>query len=407
MKNILIFLMLVFVFSSVNAQTVNIVLKNNTVITGNVVQEAPEFILLSNDIGEIKLNRQNIESITYTQNEPENEIVNPTSNFSKNKSVLNDLVLIYLKDGDVVSGKLIAKSLDVILVKTESGNLTIPKRELLKIEYLSKEFSERGEVVIAHLSNGNKFEGNIYYEDNQNLILDTKIGRLTIDKNNLRTVEYTGETGKGEDTLERFSVKEEDTTKTIRKSIDAVVNTPKVQRHLEPRLDIISAGYSPSFGADYKTGFGIGYASKFLLSEMDGFYISALGGLNLNYFALNSSAFTDEPIPVSASGGVFLTTVSAGASFTLLQQSASQYEFYIAPQLEANIVYKNLTKSFPSYPFFNSKVAETKFIFGIGNKIGIDMLFEGMKIGLSYDSHFLFGDEDYNMISINFTKKFF
>ena len=176
---------------------------------------------------------------------------------------------------------------------------------------------------------------------------------------------------------------------------------------VEKRLDMISLGYSPSFGADYGTGLGLNYASKFLLSQMDGFYISAMGGLNLNYFSLNKDNFSNEIPTVSASGATFITTISAGASFTLYQQASSKYEFYIAPQLEANIIYKSLTLEYPSYPAFDTKVSTTEFVFGIGNRIGFDMLFDDMKVGVSYDSHFLFGDEDFNTISLNFTKKLF
>ncbi len=312
MKNILILLIAVFVFSTVEAQTVNVVLKNSKVVVGEVVQEEPEHLVIVNDMGQIRINRQNIESISYDQfaklessakNLEGGNVNFNKSNSDKNDIVLNDLVLVYLKNGDIISGTLLAKSLDVILVKTEAGSLTIPKKQLQKIEYLSGEFSERGEVVIARLLNGNRFEGNIYYEDFKNLIIDTKVGRLTIDKANLRAIEYTGEKGKGDDTLKEYAIKEDVLKNTQEAKAEKYIPSVKEQPFVEPRLDILSLGYAPTFGADYSTGLGLGYSSKFLISHMDGFYISAFGGLNLNYFSLNSDAFTNEPFPVSASGG--------------------------------------------------------------------------------------------------------
>ena len=399
MRNFLILIIIASFLSTISAQTVNIVLKNSKVVVGEVVQESPEFVIITNDTGELKISRLLIESITYKSSEQ----IDSEGNFvakSKNKLshipdkvVLDDLVLVFLEDEDVVSGRLVAKSLDVIIVQTESGSLTIPKREINKIEYITSEFSERGEVVIAYLANQTHFEGNIYFEDANNLILDTKIGRLTIDKKNLRSIEYTGESGQGDESL----LAEFANAKQV--SPDA----PTVQK----RLDMVSFGYSPSFGADYGTGLGLNYASKFLLSQMDGFYISAIGGLNLNYFTLNEDNFKDVVPTVSASGATFITTINLGAAFTLYQAASSKYEFYIAPQLEANIIYKSLTLEYPSYPAFDTKVSSTEFVFGIGNRIGFDMLFDDMKVGVSYDSHFLFGDEDFNTISLNFTKKLF
>lgn len=403
MRNFLILIIIASFLSTISAQTVNIVLKNSKVVIGEIVQESPEFVIITNDTGELKVSRLLIESITYKSSEQTeiegNIVVKSKNRFSDNiamsdKVVLDDLVLIFLKNEDVVSGRLVAKSLDVIIVQTESGSLTIPKREIDKIEYLSSEFSERGEVVIAHLANQTYFEGNIYFEDANNLILDTKIGRLTIDKKNLRSIEYTGETGQGDETL---------LTEFASARQVSGGGLPAVQK----RLDMISLGYSPSFGAEYGTGLGLNYSSKFLLSQLDGFYISAIGGLNFNYFTLNKDNFKNENPTVSASGGTLISTIIAGAAFTLYQQASSKYEFYIAPQLEANIIYKSLTKEYPSFPAFDSKVSTTEFVFGIRNKIGFDMLFDDMKVGVSYDSHFLFGDEDYNTISLNFTKKLF
>ena len=186
------------------------------------------------------------------------------------KFVINDPVVVYLKNGSVVSGLLLAKSLNMVMLQTESGNLTIPKQDLLKIEYISSEYAERGDVVIAILNNGKQFEGNIYFEDSDNLTLDTEIGRLTLPKNKLRTIEYTGETGIGEMTL-----------------ADQYSNITINKRYILPRYDVIELGYASSFGTDFGAGFGLGYQSRFNLAQFEGMNLSAVGGLSLNYFGLN------------------------------------------------------------------------------------------------------------------------
>lgn len=174
------FMILIFIVASVitiSAQSVNVVFKSGKVVIGEVVQEEANYLVIVNDTGELKIDRQNIESISYKSKEKQNVIPSNdnTSNSYYDKIVLDDMVVIYLKEDEIVSGTLIAKGLDVVIINTKDGMLTIPKRQIDKIEYLSGEFAERGEVVVAYLANGTKFEGNIYFEDFKSLILDTKM----------------------------------------------------------------------------------------------------------------------------------------------------------------------------------------------------------------------------------------
>ncbi len=213
-KNIIIALGLTFALSiSLFAQEVNVVLKNDKVIVGRVIEENPDYLLIDYDLGQLKIDRQNVESITYNpfvklgkKGELEKSEITDTNSEKVLKFVINDPVVVYLKNGKVVSGLLLAKSLDMVMLQTEDGNLTIPKFDLLKIEYISSEYAERGDVVNVYLNNGTRFEGNIYFEDSKNLTLDTEVGRLTLPKNKLRTIEYTGKTGISETTLaEQYS----------------------------------------------------------------------------------------------------------------------------------------------------------------------------------------------------------
>jgi len=383
-------------FINTYAQEVNIVLKNSKVIVGRIVEEKPDYLLMDYELGQLKIDRQNIESITYnpfikldaTQNED-----SLNSNSEKGyKFVINDPVVVYLKNGNVVSGLLLAKSLSMIMLQTDSGNLTIPKNELSKIEYISSEYAERGELVIAYLTNGKRFEGNIYFEDSENLTLDTEVGRLTVPKNNLRTIEYTGKTGISESSLsDQYS--------------DLTMN----KRYILPHYDIIEVSYNSKFGTNYGSGFGIGYQSRFNLSQLEGMNISAVGGLSLNYFGLNTDNIVNSSQSISADlkGGAFITTIGVGGQLNIYPQTSSFYDFYVSPILESHIIYKLFEQTYPSFPQFNTKETSTDFKFGLGTRFGVEFLFDSFKLGLQYNMHTIFSSDGYNQISITLVNNLF
>ena len=398
MKSVLIIILFVVtMFNTLIAQSVNVVLKNSKVVVGDIVEENSQYILVANDLGQIKLYRENIESITFnpfvkmkTSYKDQNNTSKKDSVSNGYKFVLNDRVVVHLQNGNVVSGLLLAKSLDMIMIQTEVGNLTIPKKDLKILEYVSNEYAERGEVVIVRLNNGTSFEGNIYFEDSDNLSIDTQLGRLTIDKVNLRSIEYTGKYGFGEVSL-----------------IDQYSNISIGRTRVEPRLDVFSIGVSPGFGDDFKPGYAFTYEDRFLLDEFRGFYLSGLGRFGATYFPLNQDIFQNDPFGVSAKGGALLTTIGGGISISVYPQESSFFDFSIAPILEGHLIYTTLELNYPSFPSQNSKVTETTFKFGAGTKIALDFIFDGWKLGASYDLHFIFGAEDYNVLSLNFIKKVF
>lgn len=398
MKSILIIILFVSsAYSSLLAQTVNVVLKNSKVVVGDLVEENPEYILVANDLGQIKVPRENIESITFNPYVKMKTTYKGTNNNTNNDSVpdgykfvLNDRVVVHLKNGNVVSGILLAKSIDMIMIQTEVGSLTIPKKDLQMLEYISNEYAERGEVVIVHLNNGTNLEGNIYFEDSDNLSIDTELGRLVLDKKNLRSIEYTGKYGLGETSL-----------------VDQYSNIQIGRTQVESRLDVFSFGVSPGFGVDFKPGYALSYESRFLLHEFKGFYLSGLGRFGTTYFPLNQDNFKNDPFGVSAKGGALLTTIGGGISISVYPQESSFFDFSIAPILEGHLVYKTLELNYPSFPSQNSKETETKFRFGVGTKVALDFIFDGWRLGASYDLHFIFGDEDYNLVSVNFIKELF
>lgn len=399
-KNIIIALVLTFAFSiGAFAQEVNVVLKNDKVIVGRVIEENPDFLLLDYDLGQLKIDRQNIESITYNpfvklgkKGELEKSEITDTNSEKVLKFVINDPVVVYLKNGKVVSGLLLAKSLDMVMLQTEDGNLTIPKFDLIKIEYISSEYAERGDVVNVYLNNGTRFEGNIYFEDSKNLTLDTEVGRLTLPKNKLRTIEYTGKTGISETTLaEQYS------------------QLDMNKRFILPRYDVIELGYASSFGTDFGSGFGLGYQSRFSISQFEGMNLSAVGGLSLNYFGLNKdNIITQNPtLAVDLKGGAFITTIGVGGQLNIYPQTSSFYDFYVAPILEAHLVYTTLEQKYPSYPQFDTKETKTEFKFGLGTRFGVEFLFDSFRVGLQYNMHTIFGEDGFNQVSLTFTKNLF
>ncbi|MEO8233259.1 MAG: hypothetical protein ABI638_13325 [Ignavibacteriota bacterium] len=398
-KNIIITLVLTIAFSiSALAQEVNIVLKNDKVVVGRVVEEKADYILLDYELGQLKIDRQNIESITYNPfimlgEKNDNQAPNSIDNNPQKglKFVINDPVVVYLKNDKVVSGLLLAKSLDMIMLQTESGNLTIPKRDLLKIEYISSEYAERGDVVSVFLNNGTRFEGNIYFEDSKNLTLDTEVGRLTLPKTKLRSIEYTGKTGINETNL-----------------ADQYANISVNKRYILPRYDVFELGYSSSFGTEYGSGLGIGYQSRFSLAEFEGMNLSAVGGLSFNYFGLNKDAFISTTTnPVSVKGGAFITTLGVGGQLNIYPQTSSFYDFYVAPILEAHLAYTSLEQSYPSFPSAYKKETKTEFKFGLGARFGVEFLFDSFKLGLQYHLHTIFGNDGFNQVSVSFVKNIF
>jgi RNase P/RNase MRP subunit p29 len=396
-RNIIIALVFVFVFSAgIFAQEVSVVLKNSKVVVGRIVEEKPEYLILDYELGQLRVDRNSIETISYNpfvRLEPTDTYDNTEKEFSRaHRFTLKDPVVVYLRNGNVVAGLLLAKSLNMVMLQTESGNLTIPKRDLQKIEYISGEYAERGEIVIAFLNNGQRFEGNIYFEDSNELSLDTELGRLTLPKNKLRSLEYTGKTGVSKLTM-------------ADQYLSAVIN----QRFILPRYDVIDIGYTTKFGPNFGPGFGLGYQSRFSMAQFEGLNLSAVAGLSLNYFALNDDNIIQQNPTLAANlkGGAFITTIGAGGQLNIYPQTASFYDFYVAPMIESHLIYTRLEQEYPSFPQFNTSETKTEFKFGLGVKFGAEFLFDSFRLGLQYNMHYIFGTDGFNQFSLTFVKPLF
>ncbi|MBI5661761.1 MULTISPECIES: hypothetical protein [Ignavibacterium] len=395
------FKFLVILFLTINvgvntfAQDVSVVLKNSKVVAGRLVEEKPEHIVLITDTGELKIERGNIQTITFnpfTEINPSNSDDEYEKLVRGHKFTLKDPVVVYFRNGNVVSGMLLAKSLDMVMLQTESGNLTVNKKDIQKIEYISSEYAERGEIVVAHLTNGQRYQGNIYFEDSNELTLDTELGRLSIPKNKLRMLEYTGRKGTPQFTL-----------------VDQYIAATDIKRYLQPRYDVIDAGYTTKFGTIYGPGFGLGYQSRFTIEQFESVYLSAVGGLAFNYFGLNEENIIQRNPNITANlrGGAFITTINAGGQLNIYPRTSSFYDLYISPVLEGHLIYKSLDQEYPSFPQFNSSEKSTDFKFGIGIRFGAEFLFDSFSIGVHYNNHIIFGADGFNQFSVTFVKTLF
>lgn len=368
------------------SQNAALFLKNGKSLEGRIVQETNDSITLANDLGEVKIRRMEVEKIYYS----------PLPNMtgladSLLRQPLNDHVVVHLKNGEVVDGLLIAKSPTMIMVQADLGRFTVPKQDVKLVEYVSEPFAERGEAVRLTLTTGNRIDGYLYSEDRNALTLITNLGRLTIDKKDLRSIEY-GASVK----VRRPGLKQEYAT--------TMALSPFAAAPLQRRQDTFEAGYSSHFGANYATGGIIGYGNRYNLKTFQSFSLNAAGNLTLGAFTLNKNVISTTSVPgqIEAVGAAVVTTLGVGMPIHLYPTEGSAYEFFLTPQIETHLIYKTLKKSYPSFPSLDSEERTTDFRFGLGSRIGMEWSFaQKWKAGLSFNIHFIFGESDYNSFNLH------
>jgi len=384
---ILPFAFLIFVSSStlLYSQNAALFLKNGKSLEGRIVQETNDSITLANDLGEVKIRRIEVEKIYYSP------LPNTTGLAdSLLRQPLNDHVVVHLKNGEVVDGLLIAKSPTMIMVQADLGRFTVPKQDVKLVEYVSEPFAERGEAVRLTLTTGNRIDGYLYSEDRSALTLITNMGRLTIDKNDLRSIEYGAS----------VKIRRPD----FKKEYAATALSPFAVAPLQRRQDTFEAGYSSHFGANYATGGVIGYGNRYNLKTFQSFALNAAGNLTLGAFTLNKNVISTTSVPgqIEAVGAAVVTTLGVGMPIHLYPTEGSSYEFFLTPQIETHIIYKTLKKTYPSFPSLDSEVRTTDFRFGLGSRIGMEWsLGQNWKAGLSFNIHFIFGESDYNSFNLH------
>lgn len=395
---------LVFLLSgALFAKKATLTLKNGNVVTGEVVEETPEYVILENGMGQIKISRDNIGSISYDAFRSFKE-GQPLADDDNASEPLSDRVVVHYKNGDVVDGFILAKSLSMVMIATENGRLTIPKKDIRMIEYVSNAYAERGEPAIVKLENGTKLEGYIYHEDKHTLTIETELGRLSVDKSKLRSIEYAEV---------KLPVAKKKEPKRLPVSTPLVVeegpSAPPAELVLEERTDILQIGYSPRFGSNYSPGIVLGYRSRFPFKSSNSYQLNFEGGIDFNIFSLDKDAFTGETTsaPSTVTGGAFVTTISAGMPIHFFPSNGSKYQFFLAPALEAHVVYKKLDREFPSFPQLNTSFAETNFNFGPGLRTGLELISSKWRAGIVYNAHLILGENDYGQVNFYIVKKLF
>ena len=380
-------ILLVLNANEICAKDATILLKNMKKISGKVVEDVAEYILLSTDFGELKIYRGDIESIFYE------EYSKPVSESDiLEKDFLNDHVVVHLQDENVVDGILIAKSSTMAMLKTDLGRLTIPKQDIKLLEYVSRAFAERGDPVRVKLTNNVILDGYLYHEDRSVLTVTTKTGRLTIDKEDLRSIEYN------------VPVRFESPTKKKEEYIATGLEVPVLKRPLLKRQDTFELGYSSQFGEDYAAGAMFVYRNRYSLFNFKTLALNIETNLGVAAFSLNKDVLTRTNIPgaVTATGAAVVSTFGIGFPIHLYPLEGSAYKFFLTPLLQSNLVYKSLKKSYPSFPSLDSEVRATEFKFGLGSRLGLEWgIAKKWNVGLSFDMHFLLKETDFNVVSLH------
>ena len=392
--------LLFFTSGQAASDEVKVILYNGKSIQGTLVEENQDYVVVLNDLGQIRTRRSAIESVLYLQRPEARTAAAPAD--SLEQQPLDDLVVVHLVNGETTNGNLISKSLDSIMLRTEWGRLTIPKTQVRLIEYVNSEFAERGEPVTARLTSGNVLQGYIYYEDRNTVALETSIGRLTLDKKQLRSLEYHTAVKPIKSPRLQKSAAEP------RESAPAALSTAAApmqrSRDIKKRQDSFFLGYAPQFGETYKSGFAAGYCNRYLLKEFASFSLYASAQLSMAFFSLNKdlASVADVPGSMTAEGGAMVTTLSLGLPIHFLPTENPSYTFFLRPALEPHLAYTSLKKSYPYFPQQNSEEKNTNFRFGLGTEVGLEWTVNPRwSVGLSFGMHIIASADDYNCISLS------
>ena len=367
------------------AEEVVVFLRNGRLVTGDLLKEESGYLLLRTDLGELTIQRPDVARLTAA---PFAHLRAAPSDTMQ----LNDQVVVYLKDGKVTDGYLVAKSRTMIMIRTEDGRLTIPKKNVQRIEYVWSPYAEEGEPVIIELTSGKRIEGYLSSEDALSLSVTTSLGKLAIEKKNLRSVEYGASPS--------FQSQREEEKKP-----DSGVAAPEAQerpRGETGQRDLLAIGYSASWGRDYDQGITLLYGRRFPLRQFRSMSLGGLVALQFAYFGVDQGAFTNTEVPggVSVSGYGFLPTLILGAPIEMHSQTGSPYRFVVTPQLNVHLVTKSLEISYPSFPDQTTKDRQTQLRLGVGVELGMEWnVSEPLTVGVSYNPKVIFGEADFSTSS--------
>ncbi len=385
------FLWLLFMVAVAPAKEVKVFLFNGKTVQGELLEENEEHIIVLNELGQIKMRRTAIESVLYLDAKAVSSMTAPDS---AGVDPLDDLVVVHLTNGETVTGRLVSKSLDSIVMRSEWGPLTVAKNQVKLIEYINTEFAERGETVVARLTNGQTLQGYIFHEDKNTVTLITDIGRLTLEKKLLRSLEYHATARP---------------VKTVTAKRDAAAPmTAMAVKSLPPsdltkRQDSFFAGYTPQLGESYSSGVVLGYSNRYLLRRFQSFSLNANAQLSTAIFSLNKAYYEANELPgsMTAKGAAMVSSLLIGMPLHFFPSENPPYEFILRPAIETHLVYKSLQRSYPSFPSLNTDDRATDFRFGFCTEVGAEWkLNQQWRLGFSFAMHFITKEDDYNSFNL-------
>ncbi len=370
-----------------SARDVVVTLANGAQAAGRFLSEDAEHVIISTDIGEVRIPRDMVRNIMDA----------PFTNLQAalaDSTVLNDQVVVYLDDGSTLEGFVLAKSRGMVMIRNEIGRFTLSKDRIRRIEYISAPFGEKGESVQLTMADGTRQRGFILSETPSTITLITEFGQVAVDKRNLRAMEYG-----------------------IRLPFDPFkphkpVRPPDLPGPpgllVSELLQWIHAGAWPGMGREFGNGFYFGGGPRRPLIEGDAYDVGGSVTLDFLYSGIDRDAFDTSGIPgeVKVEGHSFVFRLAVSAPVFLHMRGPSRLQFYLEPSLDVLLVRKKARVVYLSFPTSSTDERSTDLRFGVGVRAGLEYAIQpALAVGASVGRTTVFGDDGVQGVSIHVTTR--
>lgn len=151
-------------------------LKKGDRITGKIIKETDDSVVIKTAYGNMTIPRSEIKRIERTPAAP--------------KAVKDTVVL---KNGDKLTGKIVGQTDKSVTIKTTYGELTIPRSEIKQIERAPAAPKEVKAAI--RLKNGDKVKGKIIERTDKSVTIETAYGRMTIPRSEIEEISEAGGPG--------------------------------------------------------------------------------------------------------------------------------------------------------------------------------------------------------------------
>jgi len=150
---------------------VQVVLTDNSVLTGSIVSQTEDSLVLETQIGKISLVMDDIKEIRYTANKK--------------------LVEVELSDGSVLRGELLYQDSVSVKIKTKFGEMSIPRKTIVRMQFLENEkmLEKEGTGYIMKDENVSIGKALLYQQRKKSVL--TALGFQTSGAGLLYTEKYT------------------------------------------------------------------------------------------------------------------------------------------------------------------------------------------------------------------------